>query len=463
MLSFTLNRSSITLLFNGDVHSIDESHINYTSIRDELKKPVSERDVDQIIEWASVKRAVEIMTEGRVTVTDNEIKFDGKPVHNYMTKRMMDLLLDGFDLTPWAKFMNNVYDNPAAYAHDELYEWMEKADMPLTDDGHFLAFKKVRANFTDCHTGKFDNSPGTVIEMPREMCDPVRSNHCSTGFHFCSVGYLSSFSGQRVVIVKINPRDVTSIPNDYGFTKGRCCRYEVVAELAKESAAHDKVWKKGVVNLENPAEFPDDVLAQIKLPTPVTCDAAAAETEEQMTDADKADDTGYSDTISAIAQAEVEAREKPNIADATVQQIEAASKGVHSGEVTRRLLEERLEARGGVDDATSAYEKLDKANEEAVSPDGEMETLIRNRAHAISAEIYEEKRREKMQREAAQARVEYKLPDNEGEIFETKDGRKFTGKEIEEALEEASAIRAAARELDIGESTLRGWKKKLGL
>jgi hypothetical protein len=35
----------------------------------------------------------------------------------------------------------------------------------------------------------------------------------------------------RVVIVKINPADVVSIPSDYKNTKGRCCRYEVIAEF----------------------------------------------------------------------------------------------------------------------------------------------------------------------------------------------------------------------------------------
>jgi hypothetical protein len=33
------------------------------------------------------------------------------------------------------------------------------------------------------------------------------------------------------MILKINPRDVVSIPNDYGYSKGRACRYEIVGEL----------------------------------------------------------------------------------------------------------------------------------------------------------------------------------------------------------------------------------------
>jgi hypothetical protein len=51
--------------------------------------------------------------------------------------------------------------------------------------------------------------------------------------HFCSQEYLPHFGGSdsRVVIVKINPRDVVSIPTDYNNAKGRACRYEVIGEV----------------------------------------------------------------------------------------------------------------------------------------------------------------------------------------------------------------------------------------
>jgi hypothetical protein len=59
------------------------------------------------------------------------------------------------------------------------------------------------------------------------------NNTCSTGLHFCSKEYLDHFGGHdsRTVILKINPRDVVSIPADYNATKGRTCRYEVIGEL----------------------------------------------------------------------------------------------------------------------------------------------------------------------------------------------------------------------------------------
>ncbi|UIS25249.1 transposase [Erythrobacter phage vB_EliS-L02] len=463
---FTIGRSSISLFLDNEFYSLDESHPNYQTIRDELKKPVDERDIDLIRKWVSVKRAVEIMTAGKVTVLESEIQFGGKPVHNYMTKRMLDLLMDGFDLTPWVNFMNNLYDNPAEYAHDELYEWMEKADMPLTEDGHFLAFKKVRGNYTDCHTGTFDHSPGNVIEMPRENCDPVRSNTCSTGFHFCSAGYLSSFHGERIVIVKINPRDVTSIPNDYHFTKGRCCRYEVVAELSSQSAAYDKAWKKGVVKLENPAEFPADVLSKITMPSPALNEPVRSTREEW----EERDRIGTAECVRRGLITEAQAVEYFDVCKSRYDKIFNAegellrhekhlvepqpwgAVNYFSDDVIERLLEDIYDASEtkeiyGIPVAQLTDEEIDTAVKHYPEADKLRDALWADREAA---------------RNASSKTGEDKVDgDEEGLVFRTTDGRTFTAEEIESALEEAKAIRAAARELNIGESTLRGWKKKL--
>jgi hypothetical protein len=78
-----------------------------------------------------------------------------------------------------------------------------------------------------------DNSVGKTVEMERNTVDDNASNTCSTGLHFCSLSYLDHFGGSdsRVMVLKINPRDVVSIPADYNATKGRACRYEVIDEI----------------------------------------------------------------------------------------------------------------------------------------------------------------------------------------------------------------------------------------
>jgi len=98
-----------------------------------------------------------------------------------------------------------------------------------------LAYKKVRDNFMDVHSGTMLNAPGCIVEMERNKVDDDKNNTCSTGLHFCAESYLRSFGGERTVIVKINPADVVSIPSDYNDAKGRACRYEVIGELGVEA------------------------------------------------------------------------------------------------------------------------------------------------------------------------------------------------------------------------------------
>jgi hypothetical protein len=143
------------------------------------------------------------------------------------------MLQDGFPVEPLVAFMENLMTNPSKRAVDELYGFLEKNSLPITPDGHFLAYKKVRQNYFDCHTGKMDNSVGKVVEMERNEVDDNKDQTCSAGLHFCSQEYLPHFGGgdSRVVIVKINPRDVVSIPVDYNNAKGRACRYEVIGEV----------------------------------------------------------------------------------------------------------------------------------------------------------------------------------------------------------------------------------------
>jgi hypothetical protein len=94
-----------------------------------------------------------------------------------------------------------------------------------------------------------DNSVGMIVEMERNEVDDNKDQTCSTGLHFCSQDYLPHFgsgSDSRVVIVKINPSDVVSIPSDYNNAKGRACRYVVVGEIGNEGDKIDNAFSKPV-------------------------------------------------------------------------------------------------------------------------------------------------------------------------------------------------------------------------
>lgn len=64
---------------------------------------------------------------------------------------------------------------------------------------------------------------------------------CSTGFHFAGYEYAKSFGGNAFIYVEVNPMNVTAIPSDYNFQKGRCCEYKIVG-MAEEAELEVKVF-----------------------------------------------------------------------------------------------------------------------------------------------------------------------------------------------------------------------------
>jgi hypothetical protein len=148
-----------------------------------------------------------------------------------------------FPIDGFTKFIYNLVENPSKDSREELYGFLEACSLPITDDGHFLAYKRVGDKYMDCYSGLMDNSVGKVVEMPRGQVNADRHETCSSGLHVCSREYLSGFSGSHIMVCKINPRDVVSVPVDYKNAKMRVCRYEVIDELYEDEFIKDNAVK----------------------------------------------------------------------------------------------------------------------------------------------------------------------------------------------------------------------------
>ena len=174
-----------------------------------------------------------------IEITDGVIYYNGEPLHNYVVDRIFDFMDEGLPFQPLAKFLGKLLANPSRRAVEELYKFLEHKHLPICEDGDFLAYKSVSQNYMDHHSGKFFNGVGEVLDMPRNaVCDDADVG-CSYGFHAGSYEYASTFGGPdaRLVIVKINPADVVSVPKDCDCQKLRTSRYEVVKDF-------DGVYKK---------------------------------------------------------------------------------------------------------------------------------------------------------------------------------------------------------------------------
>lgn len=221
--------ASVTLTLDGTPRTLTDSAPNFNAIVKALKEGAWSALRDLI----DIKAAVAKYTNGRVKIIGDDVYYDDTIINSALSARIYEIFKAGTDLKPLTNFLNNLQENPSESAREELYGFLNACNLPITEDGHFLAYKVVRNDYTDVFTGKMDNSIGAKPAQDRELCDPNRNNTCSSGLHFCSRSYIEHFKSgnNRLMVVKVNPRDVVSIPTDYNNAKGRACTYEVIEEI----------------------------------------------------------------------------------------------------------------------------------------------------------------------------------------------------------------------------------------
>ena len=235
-IPYIITNNSITVVFDGISHTLNDGHLNYAAIR----KAIIDRQFDKIPALVDIPKAINRYSYGNIKIENGAIKYAGQPVHNYICDKIFSFMKEGLPFEPLVAFLDKLMKNPSKRAVNELYSFLEHKAMPITPNGNFLAYKSVDSNWRDHHTGTFDNSIGNTLEMNRNaVCDDTDIG-CSFGFHAGSLEYARSFGGGaiRLLIVEIDPSDVVSIPKDSNCQKLRTCKYKVTAEYAQKLPDH---------------------------------------------------------------------------------------------------------------------------------------------------------------------------------------------------------------------------------
>ena len=225
---------NLTLVLNNRTYQVLPDHINYKMIIEALPSATA----DELLEIVDVEKAVATFSDGLVEIKNGQVTYEGEIVHGSISKRILEFMSKGLPFQPLVNFLNNLMENPSMQSQKELYDFLEHEHLPITEDGHFLAYKAVRNDFKDKYRGTFDNSVGKICKMQRAKVDDDRARGCSDGLHAGALNYVAGYgsleNGDRIVIVKINPKDVVSVPSDCNCEKLRTCQYEVVGEYQGE-------------------------------------------------------------------------------------------------------------------------------------------------------------------------------------------------------------------------------------
>ena len=225
---------NLTLVLNNKSYQVLPDHINYKMILEALPTATS----DELLEIVDIEKAVASFSDGLVEIKNGQVTYEGEAVHGSISKRILEFMSKGLPFQPLVIFLKNLMENPSMQSQKELYDFLEHESLPITEDGYFLAYKAVRSDYMDKYRGTFDNHVGNVCQMTRSKVDDDRSRGCSNGLHAGALNYVAGYgsveSNDKIVIVKINPKDVVSVPSDCNFEKLRTCRYEVVGEYQGE-------------------------------------------------------------------------------------------------------------------------------------------------------------------------------------------------------------------------------------
>lgn len=316
MFPHIISNDGVTVIVNGKPRMVPASHGNYQPLVD----AINAGDMDEVAMLSDIKAAVAVKTFGRVKILDNEVEVDGRVISGRLVDRILEMVRLGSEaLEGYVAFLDNLMDNPRKLAVDELYLFMEACNLPVTSDGHLLAYRYVRDDYFDSYSRTTFAKPAdamtseelakyskpviggrenevttqvidgiTNVSMPRNMVDDVRDRTCSQGLHFCSYNYLPSYGigdTTRVLIVKINPADVVSIPSDYNNAKGRTCKYQVVSEIEN--------WEDTRITPWFTDEFEDDDDLDFDPDTGEIFDDEFGDEEDSLNDFDPIMETVY--------------------------------------------------------------------------------------------------------------------------------------------------------------------------
>ena len=251
--AFILTENSLTVSVEGKTYTINPGHPSWKQAIESLKR----KDYQALKALVSVQKAFCSFTGDKVKIVDNQVFFNGEPINSYLSEKILSFMEKGLPHESLIKFLERLMANPSRRAVTELYSFLRHKSLPITDDGTFLAYKSVRSDYTDHHTGNFNNSIGNILQMSRNnVCDD-HSQGCSIGFHAGSLEYASSFGGADSVllIVEIDPADVVSVPSDCECQKLRTCKYKVVAKYDGPLPEH---YTKDAQSAYDPQDDSDD-------------------------------------------------------------------------------------------------------------------------------------------------------------------------------------------------------------
>lgn len=262
-----------TFKYNGEliplkVHEQDRPDV-YAEINKLLSKPdldfetVSNELFGLMSPEAKVRQSIEdsYYLSNSLSLVGGKILFGDEVLEETLAEHMLSLLNE--DNAPkdekmwrsYVKFLDNLFQNASEDVRKQLFRWMNYENQAghafgITDDGCLVGYKGCEGTILEPMSrftghaivdgvdfnGHIPNKVGSVVQMPRSQVTADPEIGCSYGLHVGTRDYATSWA-PILILVKVNPRDIVSVPYECDSQKMRVCEYTVI-EVTDTSAEH---------------------------------------------------------------------------------------------------------------------------------------------------------------------------------------------------------------------------------
>lgn len=234
----SISNGRLSVHAGGKSYQILDTDPRFSKVVKLLKEGATESKLVEALDIVKHVEKVAVKSGMAKTVefVDGVIKFNGETSANFMALRIVEHAKNNLPFKPLLNCFSRLMNNPSYRSREQFGKFMEHKSLPVTPEGMVLAYKAIRNDWTDKHTGKINNKIGAEITMDRGLIDDDPNSHCSRGLHVGSLEYVRGFAngGDRIVVVMFDPADAVSVPNDHNCTKMRVCKYTVVEEFKTE-------------------------------------------------------------------------------------------------------------------------------------------------------------------------------------------------------------------------------------
>ncbi len=158
------------------------------------------------------------------------ISYDGVALPTNLNARIIEMATLDKDPTYMFRFWERLQRNPSNRSVTQLFSFLDHEGIPIDADGCFLAYKAIRQDWTDVHSGKVLNTVGSRPKMARNLISDDPNHACHHGYHVGAIKYAEDFgpNDRRIVIVRVDPAHVVCVPSDCSARKMRVEEYEVI-------------------------------------------------------------------------------------------------------------------------------------------------------------------------------------------------------------------------------------------